>query len=202
MLYAIVGDAHDASNAQDTTDEDRGKIIRIEPDGDVPADNPFDDRVWVFGIRNSFGFAFDPQTDALWETENGPECNDEINLIGRGGNYGWGANETCDGSSPGNTNQDGPNPVLPKLFYERTIGITGIAFCDGCHLGRRSEGAAFTGAVNNGEITRIAFDDQRAAIAGHSVVLDRRGSTLSFEIGPGGRIFFSDFGGIYRLVRV
>jgi glucose/arabinose dehydrogenase len=90
MLYAIVGDAHDSTNAQDTANEDRGKIIRIEPDGDVPSDNPFGDRVWAFGIRNSFGFAFDPRTDELWETENGPSCNDEINRIRGGENYGWG----------------------------------------------------------------------------------------------------------------
>jgi glucose/arabinose dehydrogenase len=202
MLYAIVGDAHDSGNAQDTTNEDRGKIIRIEPDGDVPPNNPFDDRVWVFGIRNSFGFAFDPQTDDLWETENGPSCNDEINLIERGENYGWGPNETCAGSSPGNTNQDGPSPVLPELFYENVIGITGIAFCEGCHLGQPSDGAAFVGAVNNGEVTRIVFDDQRVGVAGHSVVYDHGGSTLSYEIGPGGRIFFSDFNGINKLVRV
>ena len=189
MLYAIVGDAHDSGNAQDTTNEDRGKIIRIEPDGDVPPDNPFGDRVWVFGIRNSFGFAFDPQTDDLWETENGPSCNDEINLIERGENYGWGPNETCDGSSPGNTNQDGPSPVLPELFYQNAIGITGIAFCEGCRLGQASDGAAFAGAVNNGEVTRIVFNGQRDAIAGqlggvrprreHAVVRDRtRGADL------------------------
>jgi glucose/arabinose dehydrogenase len=201
MLYAIVGDAHDSSNAQDTTNEDRGKIIRIEPDGDVPSDNPFGDRVWAFGIRNSFGFAFDPQTDDLWETENGPSCNDEINRIRGGENYGWGPNETCDGASPGNTNQDGPNPILPELFYESTIGITGVAFCDDCRLGRRNDGAAFFGAVNNGEVTRIVFNDQRTAIAGHTVVLDHGGSTLSYEVGPGGRIFFSDFDGINKLVR-
>ncbi|HET9248699.1 MAG TPA: PQQ-dependent sugar dehydrogenase [Actinomycetota bacterium] len=202
MLYAIVGDAHDAANAQDTTDEDRGKIIRIEPDGDVPSDNPFDDRVWVFGIRNSFGFAFDPQTDDLWETENGPACNDEINRIRGGENYGWGPNETCKGASPGNTNQDGPNPVLPELFYENTIGITGIAFCEACRLGGRSDGTAFVGAVNNGEVTRIVFNEQRTGIVGHPVVYDHGGSTLSYEVGPGGRIFFSDFDGINKLVRV
>jgi glucose/arabinose dehydrogenase len=202
MLYAIVGDAHNAANAQDLSDEDRGKIIRIEPDGDVPPDNPFDDRVWVFGIRNSFGFAFDPLTDELWETENGPSCNDEINLIEGGENYGWGPDQTCDGASPGNTNRDGPNPVLPELFFENTIGITGIAFCDGCRLGPRSNGAAFFGAVNDGEVTRIVFDDQHDAIASHSVVYDHGGSTLSFEVGPGGRIFFSDFDGVYKLVRV
>jgi glucose/arabinose dehydrogenase len=202
MLYAIVGDAHDPSNAQDTTDEDRGKIIRIEPDGDVPSDNPFGDRVWVFGIRNSFGFAFDPQTDDLWETENGPACNDEINRIRGGENYGWGPNETCDGSSPGNTNQDGPNPVLPELFYENTIGITGIAFCEACRLGGPSEGTAFVGAVNNGEVTRIVFNDQRTGITSHPVVYDHGSGTLSFEVGPGGRIYFSDFDGINKLIRV
>ena len=200
MLYAIVGDAHDSSNAQDTTNEDRGKIIRIEPDGDAPSDNPFGDRVWAFGIRNSFGFAFDPHTDDLWETENGPSCNDEINRIQGGANYGWGPNETCEGTSPGNTNQDGPSPILPELFYQSTIGITGVAFCDGCRLGPQSDGAAFFGAVNNGEVTRIAFNDQRTAIAGHTVVFDHGESTLSYEVGPGGTIFFSDFDGINKLV--
>jgi aldose sugar dehydrogenase len=201
MLYAIVGDAHDSSNAQDTNGEDRGKIIRIDPDGHVPSDNPFGDRVWAFGIRNSFGFAFDPQTGDLWETENGPSCNDEINRIQGGANYGWGPNETCNGASPGNTNQDGPSPILPELFYQSTIGITGVAFCDGCNLGRQSAGAAFFGAVNNGEVTRIVFNDQRTAIAGHTVVFDHGESTLSYEVGPGGRIFFSDFDGINKLIR-
>jgi glucose/arabinose dehydrogenase len=200
MLYVVVGDATDSSNAQDL-DENRGKILRLTPNGGVPSGNPFDDRIWTYGHRNSFGFAFDPQTDALWETENGPECNDEINRIVAGDNYGWGPNETCSGSSPGNTNQDGPSPVLPELFYEDTIGITGIAFCDGCGLGHRSEGAAFTGAVNNGDVTRILFNAQRNAIASHSVVYHHDGSTLSYEVGPGGRIYFSDFDGINRLVR-
>ena len=201
ILYVVVGDATDSSNAQDLSNEDRGKILRLTPTGGVPSDNPFDDHVWTYGLRNSFGFAFDPQTDALWETENGPECNDEINRIVGGDNYGWGPDETCSGSSPGNTNQDGPDPVLPELFYEDTIGITGIAFCEGCGLGHRSEGAALFGAVNDGDVTRILFDDQRNAIASHSVVYHHGASTLSYEVGPGGRIFFSDFDGINRLVR-
>ena len=79
-------------------------------------------------------------TGNLWESENGPGCNDEVNLIRRGRNYGWGPNQTCDGSSPGNTNQDGPDPVLPETSFYDPIGITGIAFCDGCGLGDRSRG--------------------------------------------------------------
>jgi glucose/arabinose dehydrogenase len=201
MLYAIVGDGHDASNAQDRSDNDLGKIIRIEPDGTIPDSNPFGDRVWAFGIRNSFGFAFDPRTDVLWETENGPSCNDEVNRMRRGGNFGWGPSETCGGSSPGNTNQDGPDPIRPRLFYADPVGITGIAFCDRCHLGARSEGAAFHGAVNNGRVTRLILNARRTDIARRSVVFDHSQGTLSFEVGPGGRIFFSDFGGIYKLVR-
>jgi glucose/arabinose dehydrogenase len=200
-LYAIVGDAHDAANAQDLSDEDRGKIIRILPRGGVPRGNPFADRVWAYGIRNSFGFAFDPQSDRLWETENGPACNDEINLIERARNYGWGPSASCQGTSPDNTNRDGADPVAPKSFYEDPIGITGIAFCDGCRLGPRSEGAAFFGAVNNGEVTRIVLDEDRTGIVRRTVVYEHPSSTLSFEVGPGGRIYFSDFGAIYRLVR-
>jgi glucose/arabinose dehydrogenase len=200
-LYAIVGDGHDAANAQDLSDEDRGKIIRILPGGGVPRGNPFADRVWAYGIRNSFGFAFDPVSGGLWETENGPACNDEVNLIGRARNYGWGPSASCQGTAPDNTNRDGANPVGPELFYEDPIGITGIAFCDGCRLGPRSEGAAFFGAVNNGRITRIVLDEDRTGIVRRTVVHEHASGTLSFEVGPGGRIYFSDFGGIYRLVR-
>ena len=55
--------------------------------------------------------------------------------------------------------------------------------------------------MNNGEVTRIVFNDQRTAIAGHTVVFDNGGSTLSYEVGPGGKIFFSNFDGISKLVR-
>jgi quinoprotein glucose dehydrogenase len=108
MLYAIVGDGHDATNAQDLTRNDRGKILRMTSDGEVPGTNPRASRMFAFGIRNSFGFAFDPGTDRLWQTENGPACNDEVNLIRKGRNYGWGPSATCTGAAPRNTNQDGP----------------------------------------------------------------------------------------------
>jgi glucose/arabinose dehydrogenase len=201
MLYAIVGDGHDAANAQDRSDNDLGKIVRIDPDGGVPTTNPFGDRIWAFGIRNSFGFAFDSETGALWETENGPNCNDEVNRIRRGGNFGWGPSADCEGASPANTNGDGPNPIRPKTVYEDPIGITGIAFCDGCHLGAASEGAAFHGAVNDGRVSRLVFNGRRTGIRRRAIVYEHPGSTLSFEIGPGGRIYFSDFDGIFRLVR-
>ena len=199
-LYVIVGDGHSPALAQDRGD-DRGKILRLDPDGGIPATNPFDSRVWATGIRNSFGFGFDPQTGRLWETENGPECNDEVNLIRRGGNYGWGPSETCSGSAPRNTNQDGPNPILPEVLYGSTIAITGIAFCDGCRLGAQSEGAAFHAAANDGRITRLLLDAERNDVRRRTIVYDHPDATLSVEVRPGGRIYFSDFGGIYVLTR-
>jgi hypothetical protein len=59
----------------------------------------------------------------------------------------------------------------------------------------------FFGAVNNGEITRIILDDTRTGIERRSVVYEHGSGTISFEVGPGGRIYFSDFGGIFKLVR-
>lgn len=200
-LYAIVGDGHGASNSQDLSN-DQGKILRLEPNGEIPRTNPFGDRLFAYGIRNSFGFAFDPETERLWETENGPACNDEVNRIRKGRNYGWGPSASCEGTSPGNTNRDGPNPARPKVFYPSPIGITGIAFCDGCQLGRRSEGAAFWGAVNDGRVTRAILNARRNDVVRRGVVYDHLSGTLSFETGPDGRIYVSDFGGIYVLRRV
>jgi glucose/arabinose dehydrogenase len=86
MLYAVVGDGGvDQATAQDL-DDVRGKVLRMTPSGGVPSDNPFTSLVFSFGLRNSFGFDFDPQTGDLWETENGPECNDELNRIQAGAN--------------------------------------------------------------------------------------------------------------------
>jgi glucose/arabinose dehydrogenase len=118
-LYVIIGDAGAAANAQDLSVE-RGKLLRMTSRGAPIPSNPFGSRVWSYGHRNSFGFDFDPKSGAIWETENGPECNDEINRIVPGGNYAWGPNQTCSTppAAPDNTNQDGPAPRrMPKLWY-------------------------------------------------------------------------------------
>ncbi|MEX2275073.1 MAG: PQQ-dependent sugar dehydrogenase [Actinomycetota bacterium] len=201
MLYAVVGDGHDARRAQQLGD-DRGKILRMTPNGGVPNDNPLGNRrAYAYGIRNSFGFAFDPDGGNLWETENGPECNDELNRIVAGRNFGWGPNETCAGNAPRNTNQDGPDPVLPKRWYNPTIGPTGIAFCDGCGLGAASEGAAFFGAVNTGQVRRVVMSADRRDVRDQAIVYNHPSSVLSVEAAPSGVVYFSDFNAIYKLVR-
>src|SRR5437868_14595228 len=131
----MIGEGHHPANSQDLTANLRGKILRLDRDGTAAAGNPHG-RIWSFGHRNSFGFDFDPATGRLWETENGPACNDELNLIRPGKNYGWGASETCatPPAPPRNTNQDGPSPVLPKRLYGKVIAPTGAAFCSSCGL--------------------------------------------------------------------
>jgi len=92
-LYIGTGDAGDPSNSQDKTSL-AGKILRLNRDGSIPSDNPFDNEVWSMGHRNVQGLAWDDQ-GRLWATEHGPsgvcpECGqDELNLIEKGKNYGW-----------------------------------------------------------------------------------------------------------------
>jgi glucose/arabinose dehydrogenase len=87
-LYAGVGDTGDTDLAQDRTTQN-GKILRMNPDGSVPDDNPFaGSRVWSLGHRNVQGLAFDAR-GRLWASEFGQNTRDEVNLIQRGKNYGW-----------------------------------------------------------------------------------------------------------------
>ena len=92
-LYITTGDATRGQIAQDKSSLG-GKILRLNDDGSVPSDNPFGSAVWSYGHRNPQGLAWDSE-GRLWETEHGPTgeqnlcCRDEINLIEKGGNYGW-----------------------------------------------------------------------------------------------------------------
>jgi glucose/arabinose dehydrogenase len=94
-LYVTTGDAENGANAQNPSSL-AGKILRLNKDGSVPADNPTaGSAVWSLGHRNVQGIAWQPDTGALYETEHGPSdpfpncCNDEVNLIVPGANYGW-----------------------------------------------------------------------------------------------------------------
>lgn len=91
LLYITTGDAQIPSLAQDKTSL-AGKILRLRPDGSIPPDNPFGNAVYSYGHRNPQGLAWDDQ-GRLWSTEHGPSGlqsgYDELNLIQKGGNYGW-----------------------------------------------------------------------------------------------------------------
>jgi hypothetical protein len=108
-LYIQTGDlAYNQTNATlnyaNKLTNPYGKILRINTDGTIPADNPFyddgdpatgnDDRIWSYGHRNMFGMCFNPVTDSMYSSENGLNAWDEFNIIHRGGFYGW---ANCEG---------------------------------------------------------------------------------------------------------
>lgn len=96
-LYIGTGDATDQNAAQDLTSL-AGKILRLNDDGSIPSDNPIPNSpIYSFGHRNPQGLAWDDQGN-LYETEEGPTKNDEINLIEKDKNYGW-PNQECSGSA-------------------------------------------------------------------------------------------------------
>jgi aldose sugar dehydrogenase len=88
-LYVTTGDAQQMPAAQDRASL-AGKILRLNPDGSIPADNPFPGSpVYSYGHRNPQGLAWQPGTGQLYATEHGPSSQDEVNRIVAGGNYGW-----------------------------------------------------------------------------------------------------------------
>ena len=88
LLYIGTGDATDRQAAQDPA-RLNGKVLRIQPEGGIPMDNPFaGSPVYSYGHRNVQGLGWDA-TRRLWISELGPEKNDEVNLVRAGGNYGW-----------------------------------------------------------------------------------------------------------------
>jgi glucose/arabinose dehydrogenase len=202
-LYVIVGERFKPGLAQNLGSE-RGKILRMNANGSIPGDNPFGggSRVYSYGHRNGYGLAFDPQTDNLWQTSNGPECNDEINRIVPGGNYAWGPTANCatQPRPPKDTNRDGPDRRLPKFFYRTTRGLTGMLFCDSCDLNPGAEGQLFWGDFNTGRVTRAKLTDSRGGIESVTAVHNDDRRVLSMEAGPDGRIYYSNGSTIYRLV--
>ena len=107
-----IGERGAMENAQDLT-KPLGKIHRVNDDGTVPKDNPFVNTpgavptIWTYGHRNPEGLAWDPVSGKLWESEHGPNGGDEINIIERGHNYGWGV------ASKGIAGRRSPRPPSP-----------------------------------------------------------------------------------------
>jgi glucose/arabinose dehydrogenase len=215
MLYAFIGEKTAPANAQDLSNV-FGKVIRMTPNGEIPADNPFAGRPGVngylydYGHRNGFGLAFDPLSGSLWQSEAGPECNDEINRIVPGRNYGWGTHATCSTppDAPLNTNQDGPRPVLPKASFTPVITPDGMTFCSSCGLGAGAEGDLFfgyfldmgapEGSPRSG-IRQASISANRMRIRSVAIVLPNNRFVFTVESAPDGSLYFSDSVGIYEL---
>lgn len=131
MLYITTGEIFNASLAQDIKSL-AGKILRITPEGEIPKDNPFKNSpVYSYGHRNPQGLAWHPATGDLFSSEHGPSGeffrfgNDEINVIKKGGNYGW-------PEVIGIKNK--PPYIDPLILFEETTPPSGMNFYTGNRL--------------------------------------------------------------------
>ena len=193
-LYVVTGDTQSPGLAQQRR-HPAGKVLRLEQNGKRPADNPIArSKAFSYGHRNSFGFAFDPETGRLWQTENGPECDDEVNIVLAGRNYGWGGSSRCP-----DTNDSGPNPVPPEARFNPMPALTGAAFCQGCGLAPEVEGDLLVGSYNDGKVRNLSLNAERDGVAQVEVLYDHPSPVLAVERAPDGRIYFSDFRAIYLL---
>jgi glucose/arabinose dehydrogenase len=183
-LYAVTGEAHEPERAQDPNDLG-GKALRLDPDGSVPDDNPLgpDNPVYALGIRNSFGLCFDPVTGSLWETENGPTSDDEVNRIVAGGNYGW-----PDQLGPGGT----PTFVDPVLVFPEEIVPTGCAVSAD---GRRLYFGSYRGGLYAADLSP---DRRTAGTLGRIPGIDA--SVIDVARGPDGTIYLATTDSLLRLV--
>jgi glucose/arabinose dehydrogenase len=171
-LYAGVGDAGDASLSQDRGSQN-GKILRMNPNGSVPRDNPFrGSRVWSLGHRNVQGLAWD-RAGRLWATEFGQNSFDELNLIRPGRNYGWPVVE-------GRGDTRGGRFVNPKVTWRTSeASPSGVAI---------ARGTAFIGALGGQRLLRVRLRGASAAKR-TSRLLGRHGRLRTVVNVPGGGLW-------------
>lgn len=171
-LYGVTGDLNrnsvEQNNQASNSSAFTGGVFRLNSDGSVPTDgnNKFsgDYAPWyTYGVRNSFGLAVDPVTGNLWNTENGLQTYDEINLVTSGMNSGWrpiqgplsrnpaGA-EASLVTLPGATYQE------PKFSFAEAIGITSIQFLHGSVWGEAYDNAVLIGDVVNSGLWLLRLD--------------------------------------------
>ena len=174
-LYVVIGELNRNGQLQNfsggAAPDDTGVIFRINDDGSAPSDNPFFSqggniaKYFAYGIRNSFGLAFDSVTGKLWDTENGLANYDEVNLVEPGFNSGW---ERIMG--PSSRDAQGTSDLVvfpgshyadPKFSWFSTVGPTAIVFMNGPSLGVDYQNDVFVGDINNGNLYRFRLNATR-----------------------------------------
>lgn len=209
-LFIGLGDGFRLMQEAQNPANTHGKIVRINADGSIPADNPFaggtsgHPAVWSYGHRNIQGMVFDPSTDTLWATEHGPKGGDELNIVTRGANYGWptisyGVN--YDGSII-TTQTEAEGMQQPELYWVPSIAPAGLAQLTSDRY-PGWEGNLFSGGMNGPAgmvLVRIALDGDR--VTGKEDLLKDEMPIRDVVQGPDGYLYVAskDFDGIFRVV--
>jgi YVTN family beta-propeller protein len=191
-LYVSLGDSDQGSSAQDLGAL-TGKILRINPDGSIPDDNPFvgqpgtQPAIWAYGLRNPFSFDFDPVSHGLLATENGPGDNDELDVIVKAGNYGW----------PPTGYKYKAGIIDPIAVMNPPIGPTGMTFYTGDQIGDWKNDWFYCN-YHQSQLRRVRLaPESRDRVVFEEVV--KNGCSLAVVNGPDGALYYSDAKGIYRI---
>ncbi len=191
-LYITLGETGHMELAQDLASPG-GKILRVNPDGTVPEDNPFaaqpdkSGMIWAYGFRNPFDLDFHPVTGVLITGENGPGDNDEMDVVTRAGNYGW----------PPAGFQNKPEIVDPISVLNPPVAPTGVAFYKSDQI-PEWQNDLFYCNFHRGELRRVHLAPLTTdRIASEEVVTS--GCTLRIATGPDGALYYSDINAIYRI---
>lgn len=180
QIYLTYGDQLNLAAAQ-TIGDPRGKMFRVGRGGKPSPGNPWGptDAACLLGIRNVFGLCFDPVDGTGYFTENGPDCDDEINLLSLGANFGWGPDDFCGGSPP--------YARLPLASFTPTIAPTGCAVYRGGVYPSRWDGSLFFGGWNSGFLYRTRFVAGRPDLVDTlDVFADLGEGVLDVTVGPDG----------------
>lgn len=189
-LFVSVGENADPARSQDTGDR-LGKILRVTAGGKVPDGNPFGNAVWAYGQRNPFGLASKPGTNKIYASENGPSCDDELNFIKKGRNYGWGPGYDC------GTAGVGPNPKAPMVRWSQIIVPTDPGWYKG-RMGALS-GDLYIGDFR-GRLHRLVMNDRGNRVKADRIIHTTSDGITDVSKGPGGWLYYMTTSAIHRIV--
>ncbi len=198
-LFVTLGERFNHRDRAQDLDSHLGKVVRINPDGSVPADNPFVGRagalpeIWSYGHRNVQGAALHPQTGALWAHEHGPQGGDELNILLAGRNYGWPqitfGREYVTGFRIGEgTERADVQPPLKQ--WTPSIAPSGMAFYT-ADVFPRWKGNLFIGALKYRMLVRLVLDGDKVTHE-ERLLADQGMRIRDVRQGPDGRLWLLD----------
>jgi glucose/arabinose dehydrogenase len=200
-LYFAVGDNGYPPNGQDLSNP-HGKILRINADGSVPADNPFAGQpgklgaIWAYGFRNPWRFQFDPANGELYGGDVGDYTWEELNHIVKGGNYGWPVNEgNCTSSCAGYI-----DPIHAYNHNGGSASVTGGPVYRADQFPAEYQGSLFFGDYGAGFIKRAVLD----ANGNVASIVDfdtAAGTVVDLKVAPDGSLYYLTYypGALYRV---
>lgn len=164
-LFITLGDRNSRRDDAQTLDNHQGKVVRINTDGTIPADNPYvgQDKVrtdiWSYGHRNIQGADLHPQTGELWTHEHGPQGGDEINITRAGKNYGWPIITYGEEYGGGHIGQkDHAGMEQPLHYWVPSIAPSGMIFYTGS-LFKEWQNQLLVGSLKFGQLVRLQLKD-------------------------------------------